>query len=74
MCDILSLVIDFSKLFHWNTKQLFLYMTIEYATLENPHNEMVIWDRIVQQKDFKRIDLHGFRSKYISADIADRLP
>lgn len=28
----LSLDADFTKLFHWNTKQLYVYISVEYET------------------------------------------
>lgn len=61
-------------LFHWNTKQLFLYVVYEYATAKSPRNHLVLWDRIVRARDFKRIDLHGVKAKYAACDLDDKLP
>ncbi|GAM36244.1 microsomal signal peptidase subunit [Talaromyces pinophilus] len=43
---------DFSPLFNWNTKQLFVYVLASYPASspagENPHNsEAIIWDMII---------------------------
>lgn len=67
-------VLDFSKLFHWNTKLLFVYLVMEYETAKNSRNQLVVWDKIIRAKDFHRIDLNGVRPKYAPCDIDDKLP
>lgn len=47
---------------------------MEYATPKAPRNELVIWDKIIEAKDFHRLDLHGIRAKYPPCDIHDKLP
>ncbi|KAF4983024.1 hypothetical protein FZEAL_1469 [Fusarium zealandicum] len=42
-----SLDADFSSLFTWNTKQLFVYVTAEWPGPKNATNEAVIWDSII---------------------------
>ncbi|KAF5006840.1 hypothetical protein FDECE_6820 [Fusarium decemcellulare] len=42
-----SLDADFSSLFTWNTKQLFVYVTAEWPGPGNATNEAVIWDSII---------------------------
>ncbi|RMJ03698.1 hypothetical protein BHE90_008614 [Fusarium euwallaceae] len=42
-----SLEADFSSLFTWNTKQLFVYVTAEWPGPGNATNEAVIWDSII---------------------------
>lgn len=70
----LGLEVDFRPLFHWNTKQLFLYLVYEYKTIGHDRNEIVVWDRILQSSDAnKRIDLDGFKSKYSIADPSGEL-
>jgi len=39
---------DLSSEFTWNTKQLFAYVQVEFAT---PANEMVIWKKIIQRPE-----------------------
>lgn len=61
-------------MFHWNTKQLFLYLVYEYQTLAHDRNEVVVWDRILRSVDAnKRIDLDGFKSKYAISDPSGEL-
>jgi len=52
-----NLTADLSSLFHWNTKQLFIYVTAEYNNLDGTHNEVVMWDRIVRRKEDALIDV-----------------
>ena len=37
--------------FHWNIKQIFVYVVATYATPTNPKNELVLWDRIIEATD-----------------------
>jgi signal peptidase complex subunit 3 len=37
--------------FHWNIKQLFVYVIATYKTDTNPKNEIVLWDRIIENTD-----------------------
>lgn len=66
--------VDFSGVFHWNTKLLFAYLVLEYQSARNPRNEIVIWDKIMLAKDFHRLDLHGVKAKYAPCDPQDKLP
>mmetsp|Transcript_22400 Transcript_22400/g.48215 ORF Transcript_22400/g.48215 Transcript_22400/m.48215 type:complete len:177 (+) Transcript_22400:147-677(+) len=42
---------DMTPAFHWNIKQLFVYVVATYATPTNPKNQIVLWDRIVESTD-----------------------
>jgi len=46
-----SLTADFSSLFNWNTKQIFVYVTASWPSNSSdssvPENEAVIWDTII---------------------------
>ena len=33
--------------FTWNTKQLFMFLSVEYATPANPNNQLVMWSKII---------------------------
>jgi signal peptidase complex subunit 3 len=59
---------DFSSLFHWNTKQLVLFLVVEYSTGKYPRNEITVWDRIVTRKDNKRLSISKLRNKYAIND------
>ena len=37
--------------FHWNIKQIFVYVVATYATPTNPKNQIVLWDRIIEATD-----------------------
>ncbi|KAF9650870.1 signal peptidase 22 kDa subunit [Thelephora ganbajun] len=52
-----NLTADLTSLFHWNTKQLFIYVTAEYNNSDGTHNEVVIWDRIVLRKEDALVDV-----------------
>ncbi|KAF9520988.1 hypothetical protein BS47DRAFT_1374544 [Hydnum rufescens UP504] len=41
---------DLESLFHWNTKQLFVYLVAEYTGSKGVANEVVLWDRIAKIK------------------------
>lgn len=62
---------DVSSLFHWNAKQLFIYVTMSYQTANYSNNEVVIWDKIIlrsdKEKSFKDV---VFKNKYRVADIS----
>ncbi|PVG03180.1 signal peptidase 22 kDa subunit [Serendipita vermifera] len=59
-----SIDADLRSLFHWNTKQLFLYLTAEYTNRNGLENEVVIWDRIVRRKQDARIKIENGKNKY----------
>lgn len=67
---VMSLRADLTPLFHWNCKEVFLYIKLEYISSKYNCNEIVIWDKIVTHSDAKVINLQEFVSKYRVADIA----
>lgn len=71
---VLSINADFSKQFHWNVKQLFIYLVVEYATPTHPRNQVVIWDRIMKNGGYHRLNIDGFKAKYPVTDYTDKLP
>ncbi|KAH8830775.1 signal peptidase subunit [Flagelloscypha sp. PMI_526] len=60
--DIL-MVLDLSSLFHWNTKQLFVYLEAEYENTNGISNNVVIWDKIIQRKQDSKLQVVG-KNKY----------
>ncbi|KAL7532759.1 hypothetical protein ACHAXR_004828 [Thalassiosira sp. AJA248-18] len=42
---------DMNPAFHWNIKQLFVYVVATYKTPTNPKNQIVLWDRIIESTD-----------------------
>ncbi|KAJ6470618.1 signal peptidase 22kDa subunit [Mycena vitilis] len=59
---------DLSPLFNWNTKQLFLYLDVEYQNAKGVQNAVVIWDRIVRRKADAKIHVAA-KQKYAFKDI-----
>lgn len=55
---------DFSKVFDWNVKQLFLYITAEYQTANNDLNQVVLWDHIMLREDDPKLFLRNQHTKY----------
>ncbi len=43
-----DLHVDLRPAFHWNIKQLFVFVVASYSTDTNPKNEVVLWDKIVE--------------------------
>lgn len=39
---------DFRPAFHWNVKQLFVFVVAEYTSKANKLNQVVLWDKIIQ--------------------------
>ncbi|KAI5480662.1 hypothetical protein MNV49_007589 [Pseudohyphozyma bogoriensis] len=62
---------DLTPLFHWNTKQVFLYLVAEYSTPTHPSNEVVIWDRIVRGSKYAKINISGGKQKYEFKEITN---
>lgn len=42
---------DLSQMFDWNTKQIFAYVVATYGTKKFEQNEIVIWHKIIQNKE-----------------------
>ena len=62
---------DLTPLFHWNTKQLFLYLEAEYTNTQGVKNEVVIWDRIVRRKQDAVINVEG-KNKYMFRELSGK--
>jgi signal peptidase complex subunit 3 len=70
--DLLSLTFDLkadlTSLFHWNTKQLFVYVSAQYATERNAVNQIVLWDDIIRRKEDAVLDYTDTRIEYLLID------
>jgi signal peptidase complex subunit 3 len=64
---------DFTKVFDWNTKQLFLYLTAHYTTKGNAINEVVLWDHIIERGEETKINLKNHHTKYYFWDDGNGL-
>lgn len=59
---------DFNKTATWNTKNIFVYLLVEYVTERMTKNEFVIWDKILGG-DSWRISEENIKQKYYKNDI-----
>ncbi|KAF9425395.1 hypothetical protein BGZ94_007568 [Podila epigama] len=66
---VITIDADLSSLFHWNTKQLFVYAIAEYTTPTHNKNQIVMWDTIVKDKSDALIRKRGLRNKYSLIDV-----
>ncbi|KAJ3218092.1 Signal peptidase complex subunit [Dinochytrium kinnereticum] len=64
---------DMTELFNWNTKQLFVFVVVDYATKTHGTNQIVIWDNIITSKDQARIILKNQKPEYLASDINHRI-
>jgi len=42
---------DMNPTFHWNVKQIFVYVVASYETSSKEINDVVIWDKIIENVD-----------------------
>nr|QBH72899.1 microsomal signal peptidase 23 kd subunit [Nicoletia phytophila] len=64
---------NLTHLFNWNVKQLFLYLTAEYATDNNKLNQIVLWDKIIQRGADAALDYKNMNTKYYFWDDGNGL-
>lgn len=59
---------DLQPAFHWNLKQLFVFVLAEYESDRNALNQVILWDKIVQTEE--EAELSG--SAYIKYALVDQ--
>lgn len=59
---------DLTPAFHWNLKQLFVFVVAEYATKLNPLNQVILWDKIIQSPQDAVLKLNNEFVKYALID------
>ncbi|PPQ71190.1 hypothetical protein CVT24_010008 [Panaeolus cyanescens] len=64
-----NITADLSPIFHWNTKQVFVYLQAEYTNSQGTNNEVVIWDRIIRRKEDAFVKFVG-KNKYMFRDVS----
>ncbi|VDI46538.1 signal peptidase complex subunit 3-like [Mytilus galloprovincialis] len=64
---------DLSKIFNWNVKQLFLYLTAEYESKAHVLNQVVIWDKIIKRGENSLLDYRSSNTKYYFWDYGNGL-
>jgi signal peptidase complex subunit 3 len=62
-----DLEVDLAPAFHWNIKQLFVYVVAIYET-EGRTNQVVLWDKIVESGDPKVLKEKNTFVKYALVD------
>uniref|UniRef100_A0A1I7URH1 Signal peptidase complex subunit 3 n=1 Tax=Caenorhabditis tropicalis TaxID=1561998 RepID=A0A1I7URH1_9PELO len=68
-----NLKVDFTRIFNWNVKQLFVYLVAEYKSKVNEVNQVVLWDRIVERGERVVMDEIGVKTKYYFLDDGTNL-
>lgn len=69
----LDLDADLRPAFHWNLKQLFVYVVAEYESKKNKLNQVVIWDAIIESVDDAHIQFKKQSVKYALIDQGSEL-
>ena len=64
---------DLTPAFHWNLKQLFVFVLAEYQTPKNELNQVILWDRIVETEEQAKLDERNIYVKYALIDQANEL-
>ncbi|KAI9013091.1 signal peptidase 22kDa subunit [Gaertneriomyces semiglobifer] len=67
-----SINADLTPLWHWNTKEVFVYLTVDYATSQQV-NQLVLWDRIILSKGAARFNIRREKAKYAVTDMDRKL-
>ncbi|KAJ1974863.1 Signal peptidase complex subunit [Dimargaris verticillata] len=68
----MDIEVDLTRLFDWNTKQVFLMAVAEYATPTHPVNQVVLWDSIIQSPEDAEFKLKKYRNKYQFKDFTEK--
>lgn len=70
---VFDMTADLTKIFNWNVKQLFLYLTAEYETKDHQLNQVVIWDKIIRRGENAMLDYRSINTKYYFWDYGNGL-
>ncbi|KAI8141278.1 signal peptidase subunit-domain-containing protein [Fennellomyces sp. T-0311] len=61
---------DFTPIFNWNTKQVFVTVVAEYETKTHDRNSIVLWDKIITSKEDANLQLKEVANKYALIDVS----
>ncbi|KAK9814350.1 hypothetical protein WJX72_004371 [[Myrmecia] bisecta] len=61
---VLNFTADLRDTFTWNTKQVFLYVMVEYSTSRHHFNQMMLWSQIIERKEDALIRRPLLRAEY----------
>lgn len=62
-----NLKADLRPAFHWNIKQLFVFVVAEYESPTKPINQVIVWDKIVKSPAEANINRRGEQCRYALA-------
>ncbi|XP_050381947.1 signal peptidase complex subunit 3B [Argentina anserina] len=68
----LNITADLQSLFTWNTKQVFVFVAVEYETPKNSVNQISLWDGIILSKEDSKFSIQT-RNKYRFVDEGSNL-
>ncbi|ODV95217.1 hypothetical protein PACTADRAFT_49966 [Pachysolen tannophilus NRRL Y-2460] len=61
---------DLTPLFNWNTKQIFVYLLMEYEGYNGlSSSKITFWDNIIHDKSEAILDLNSVKGKYSCWDV-----
>lgn len=60
---------DLSPLFHWNTKQIYVAVLMEYNSEKFNKSEIIVWDDILFDKRQSKFVEYALENKYPITDI-----
>ncbi len=63
---------DMNPAFHWNIKQLFVYVVATYETPTNPKNQIVLWDRIIESTDPPTKKIINEKNVFVKYGLVDQ--
>lgn len=69
----IDLEADLTPAFHWNLKQLFVFVVAEYRTKANVLNQVILWDDIIQEESKAKIKFKNKMVKYALIDQGKEL-
>ncbi|KAG2220024.1 hypothetical protein INT45_012200 [Circinella minor] len=61
---------DFTPIFNWNTKQVFVTVIAEYESKTHDRNSVVLWDTIIKSKEEANLNLRNIANKYALVDVS----
>lgn len=64
---------DLLPTFHWNLKQLFVFVLAEYESETNSLNQIILWDKIVENEKDARVRVDNKYIKYALVDQTNEL-
>ena len=67
-----DLHVDLNPAFHWNIKQLFVYVVASYKSDTNKNNQIVLWDKIVEATDSRENKIIKQDSIFVKYALVDQ--